>query len=367
VSNVTLPFGHKAPPPTPVPVAGRPSPGKPRWPVPLAICAGSIVAQWFPPTGVVLMLLLAPAWSLVLLNATLVLMIMDVRRGAAPRWLIAVPIAAYLINFIAFGISGWQALSLKSEIEARNASQHLAFDPAHDAILADRSTSASLVALYHLPVAYAPKAATDPGLGHYYDLRPVLKPTANQPCSLSDGRGAQLLPPATINGVVVTNLCVASRPVDTTAPMITVTTRHTTLDRGLTQASLTEMTLHAPDGRTATYAYGWTSVLSPIPLPFIGCALNDAANSWQCGAQLIRLPITVGPEKMGLVGGGEVEAGAMGAMLGLTPRTVTVTKPARPLELPMGEADTFGVAPLDEVAQPAPHRPAPGAPSGRSR
>jgi hypothetical protein len=121
--------------------------------------------------------------------------------------------------------------------------------------------------------------------------------------------------------------------------MVTVASKATVIEAGVNRASLTDLTVKAPNAQTATYQYGAVSVLSPIPLPMIGCALNDGQNSWQCVSALVSWPIAIGPEKLGLVSGGEVEAGAVGRLIGLTPRTVTVTHPAGYMELPMGEAD----------------------------
>lgn len=71
--------------------------------------------------------------------------------------------------------------------------------------------------------------------------------------------------------------------------------RHTTF--GLSPVSLTRKTITRPDGRRFDLYGGTASPLSWLPMPVMGCALNDDSSTWPCGAGFYRegfTPIVAG-------------------------------------------------------------------------
>src|SRR3954467_4503033 len=77
----------------------------PFWPLPLLAIIPAYLLQLVPVLNIFLMILLSPFWIGALLNGALIGMVVDVRRGAAPKALLIVPVAVYGLTLAASAVS----------------------------------------------------------------------------------------------------------------------------------------------------------------------------------------------------------------------------------------------------------------------
>ena len=303
--------------PTRAPATGGRLP--PLWPWALAALIAEILLQWFPVTGVFLMMLGAPLWSVVLVNLVLVLFAVDAWRGAMPRWLVAVPAAIYLANFAASAASYLEYRSLVDDVARQNAAQRLPFDPTREALVITGGSGEDLVLDYRIPVVFTPNPNAAPASN--LSLRAA-------PKSVCDEIGAAILGPvqampAVSGGRVYDNLCLLRMFEDPALPVVSLSASKQTGVAQLLTYEMTTVRAVGPDGQAASRQVGVAGVLSPIPQPVIGCVLNDAQNRWQCVADLVRLRVGIGGQP-----GAKAEpptAGVIAALLALQPRSLTVT------------------------------------------
>jgi hypothetical protein len=295
------------------------------WPVALAVLVAELLLQWFPVTGVFLMLLGAPLWSMVLVNLVLILFALDAWRAAMPRWLVAVPAAVYLANFAASAVSYLDYAALAADAARQNAAQSLSYDPAREVLVTADGDGQDLVLDYRIPVVFTPNPNAAPA--SHLSVRAAPKPVCEEI------GGASVVGPVQVLGAVTRgrsydNLCLLRMFEDPALPAVTLSSSEQTsasADR-LLKYQMTTFRAVGPDGQVASRRIGVGAVLSPIPAPVIGCVLNDAANRWQCVAELLRLPVGIGRQ-----GGATSDstADAIATLLGLQPRSLTVVQPPR--------------------------------------
>lgn len=262
------------------------------------------VLQWIPVTGIFLMIMLAPLWSIVTINAGFVSLAFEAATGRTSRlWLIA-PVAWFAGYALLSHLSERAYTRLDAEIHAANAQQALAFDPLRAVIAVvdnpnDLSGTAShLVQQFGLPVVYKshfsdrkfPRANELPSL----DLRH----TAERIASADICRRLQTdrqLRAARASGHVRRStaksgekppegLCAFTIPEEPSLPVYRVEAKAEKLATYMLSGKRVRITITAPDGRRIEVQAGQAAPLSRWPLPVMGCALNSGAPSWDCDA-----------------------------------------------------------------------------------
>lgn len=290
-----------------------PSPRSGEFPIwPFAVGALLVVEglQRFPPTGVVLMMMAAPLWPIVLFNLLLLAVVADVLRGAAPRWLIAIPALVYGLNLLASAASFVAYLLLALDINSANARATTLVDPARTAIVSERAQN--LVEGFQLPVAYAPPERGGPGQLMAFrvlpeetcEALPLMDMTSPVRKSfISRGRAS------------VVNACTLRTPETPRRPILTVRQSGAPLS-GLLEGRVTTITLVQSGGSAIAVRQAEVRILPPIPMLVSGCALNSGQLKWQCQTGLLRLPMRIARDK-------HADPSALVARaLGLSPRTV---------------------------------------------
>ncbi|MGA0602177.1 hypothetical protein ACO2Q3_15830 [Caulobacter sp. KR2-114] len=316
----------------------------------VAILLGLVIAgQWFVWTGLLLMMLGAPAWSIVLVNLLLITIGIDAWRRALPRWTLLVPILAYGGNLAASGAGFVQYLGVKAEIDGRNAATPMAFDPAREALVTDYQTLKPLVSGYQLPAAFIDANARPyPLPGHYrrFTRRGAAEPLVMPPSPAPSYRSARLwlkadcdavevtdaiqvrTAPVDVDRVPLANACLLEMPETPAAPLVTSQRTQAKGGGGLLETAIWTLGVTGPGGAGATRVYGTAAILMPIPLPVIGCGLNDADSRWDCTAQLLRFPMPLGVSGKS---GDDAGAAALASALNLQPRTIRIVRPSRGL------------------------------------
>lgn len=266
------------------------------------------VLQWIPVTGIFLMMMLAPLWSIVTINAGFVSLAFEAATGRTSRlWLIA-PVAWFTGYALLSHQSERAYMRLDAEIHAANAQQALAFDPLRAVIAVvdnpnDLSgTTSHLVQQFGLPVVYK---------GHFSDRK---SPRANELPSLDLRHTAERMASADICRRLQTDrqlraarayghvrrstaktdkkppegLCVFTIPEEPSLPVYRVEAKAEKLATYMLSGKRVRITITAPDGRRIEVQAGQAAPLSRWPLPVIGCALNSGAPSWDCDAAFMK-------------------------------------------------------------------------------
>ncbi|MCB1520699.1 MAG: hypothetical protein KDJ37_08995 [Hyphomicrobiaceae bacterium] len=285
--------------------------------------------QAFPLTGVFLMLVAAPVWSVLTVNAGFVSLAAEaIVRPGYRLWLLApaLYIGGYLV---AAGISHAELETWDKELHAANAGVSVPYTPdAHALVLRpDRSGEATsikhgLVRTYGVPVVY--EVNTNVKTASHSSQRLIAAAQCQQIKEDPSARAANVEVAWVRTGRKQSkDLCVLNRPEDPDKPAITITISGSKQSRMLVDATIEEATIEMPGGATSKLLTGRAAPLPWIPKPMMGCALNSSAPSWNCYAGFLR-------SKARQLGGSSLEVVA--TSLGLEAQTLadlTARLPAR--------------------------------------
>ena len=255
--------------------------------------------QMFPVPGIILMLMLAPFWSVLLVNAGMIGVGVEASSGSVSRsWL--------LLPVLWFGSYGAQTVSdhlalwrLQGQIARANGGVRVPFDPAAEALVFAKDDAAGwLVENSALPVAYV-RNANYPGSTHLatrmVDIS-VCDKVRGEP-GLS-GAGIYTFgfhdDDAGIGGARIgrdrfeTRFCELRQPEDPALPKVVIDTIEREYMAGSLPVTETVTTITTPDGHRYTLRGGVAAPLSWLPMPILGCGLNSGAPSWDCVQQFKR-------------------------------------------------------------------------------
>lgn len=247
-----------------------------------------VALQAVPGVGLALLLLMAPFWSVLLINAGFIGIAGEALTNRVSRLWLIVPLVWYGGN-AAFAAHDRIVLAqLRSEMAVARASVHVPFAPdREDLVLKDYAPASDLVANYRLPVIYSEGARV-----------PDYKHTARFliPLDMCNAvRNDELAVQAEIeaaavwdktgdpysSGVIDERFCVLQMPQEPSHPALTVeTTPHSELFNAV-PVTFTTTTITAPDKRVYTFREASAELLPWFPLPVVGCFQWDKAN---CGA-----------------------------------------------------------------------------------
>lgn len=278
--------------------------------------------QAIPVTGIFLMLLLAPFWSIATVNLGFVSLGVEALMGKTSRlWLLA-PLAWFGGYAVAAHLSHTEFDRLDAEIRSANAGKTEPFAPERYALVFEHNrdgtlsgAAATFVAKYGLPVAY--------------EANSNFKTASHAAHRAGDAAlCAELRTPAYRNAGIhafgtsrpaksSATGCRYSAPEDPVLPVVSVSARKEN-NRGQSMpAELTRIEIVREGAEPVRLTTGSAAPLSWWPLPAIGCWLNSGGSKWQCEAGFSRERLRgLGGE--GAYGGAAIEAIAMA--LNLAPR-----------------------------------------------
>lgn len=258
-----------------------------------AATAVLFVLQAFPFTGVFLMVLAAPLWSIVLVNAGVVGVGVEAALGKVNRAWLLLPLAWFGGYSYFAAQSRQEAERVRQEMLIDNAKGALAFNARTDELVVrearsdmpfDPSSTIGFIEHYDIPIVFE-KTVNDNGFGHQ-----IVQFSAGAECEqmrerLNGRYNADFsVFPFRENGKPVTGACILSYPRDPGPRAFRTTWAEQSWSRKLADFKVTTFTITAPTGEKVTRSFGQAAVLGLLPMPVIGCALNSAAPSWPCFA-----------------------------------------------------------------------------------
>jgi len=270
--------------------------------------ATAVVAalQWVPFTGIFLMFLMAPLWSVVLINTGFLAMIFEALTGLIPRWAIIIPL-------LYFGAYYTEAVLQHIEVDRQIAAfasrpiDRLKFDAKDTAINVDLSGDEigdNLLTRYNVPIVIRGRIGKD-GLADVYRLKPE--------CTLDhEGMSSRSNRNEFQRRSLVFDPCIAHERETYTGPVVSIKSSEDGTAGNNTVAS-NRIVLTDPDGNHVAIDNGWYAPLSWFPMPIIGCGLNDQPSAWKCVANFnhARIPVPTSAD------GGRDPTAAVARALGL--------------------------------------------------
>lgn len=270
----------------------------------LFIATGVVfLAQIFPFTGIFLMIMLAPFWSVVLVNVGFILMFIEAIARVTPRWLIVPPIIWFAGYAVVAVISHHKASELTRQIDEQNRAAGMVWDHASYNILV-------------VPGAATTNALIDPiadGLVERYGLNKVFVHNETFRGISEDGRVEIVSSPCppwmnryhdqsnilyynVVDRVVsdhrpfphyvaATEICkVVSHHRPSGRVIKVVSERNLQKNDLFIRATISPITISNMKVRSRVLAVS-VSPVSWYPMPVIGCTLIDSTSTWKCGAQ----------------------------------------------------------------------------------
>lgn len=265
------------------------------------------VLQWIPFTGIFLMLLLAPFWSIFTINAGFVSLGIEALIGRTSRlWLIA-PLAWFGGYAVAAQLSEQSYTRLDAEIRAGNATSSIAFDPSLSVIVVKENANdlgaaaQTLMQHYRLPVVYSVSSphrqtrrtnelpSLDPAYRAYRVAGADLCGRLRNDAQLRQARAyGHVIREGIGRQSVSTGLCSYTLPEEPTQPVTLVEAKGEKLNSALLDGKIVRVTITAPDGSHVGLRSGQAAPLRWLPMPAMGCALNSGAPSWSCFAGFMK-------------------------------------------------------------------------------
>jgi len=249
--------------------------------------------QLFPVPGIFLMMLLAPAWSIVTLNLGFLIIPGDVWAGHLSRvWLLA-PVLWFGGYTLAAVASHLEVIWLDARIGWNNVGKVVPFSAARNSLVIDvkgysnSSVAQGLVSSYALPVAFERKPVSQGvsllswrlgGHGICQRTRSDVKLREVGIYSLRIYEGKKR----------VSGLCVYHAPEVPTLPPVTVSISKEEPPGSLASYALRRIAITDAAGQTIDLLAGNAAPLRWLPMPVMGCGLNSAAAAWECDAGFVR-------------------------------------------------------------------------------
>lgn len=259
-----------------------------------AATAIAFLLQLSPYTGVFLMILGAPLWSVVLINLGFIGIGAEAAAGRVGKGWIILPIA-WFVGYAGYALGDHQVLwNLKNQIAAANVDVQIPFDPSRQALVFEGSISGNwMVNNYALPVVYG--RSDNKGEWRYRSTRLVDRTECDhirRDKSLT-GTGISVNSFHDIDGPLGTRkfearFCDLMQPENPMLPVAFV--RRAESNRVVSGLPVTDTvtTVTLPDGSNFSLLGGHAEPLGWIPKLVMGCALNSAAPSWKCTVGFVR-------------------------------------------------------------------------------
>lgn len=260
----------------------------------LAFVATALVFgfQTSPALGIFLMMIAAPLWSVVLINAGMIGLAVETCIGRVPRAWLIVPLAFYGVYF-AFASADHVALySLRRSYDAANARVVIPFDPAIQSLVFEAAEDGGWYTQnFALPVVYSVNP-NRPEL--FLSSRMIERGICDKVRDSVALRAAGGLTLGFYDGDAIGSrslekrFCGLKMPEKPPLPQIRVTRREQQRVKWPLPVKQVTTTATLPDGRRFELRGGTASPLGWIPLPVLGCALNSGNASWDCTTGFVR-------------------------------------------------------------------------------
>jgi hypothetical protein len=246
-----------------------------------------LVLEYFPPTGIYLMFLGGPLLAGLLVHVFFASLLVEALTGRIPRAFVIVPIVAYGGYYAAYFWEGLQIERIAEQLRTTNPGKVYDFDPAANSLV--MAGAQVFVQAHDVPVVYEPNTNFPEG---YLSAR--LLPQAQCGGIKRDTQNRVFTFGVIFNGAFQQNVCLLRFPERPTNNVVTVTllgdpqmwAHHKGIRQQTTQISVGDKTI-------GSFTTGYVWRLPTLPFLAVGCALNSAAPSWECGAEFMRTLKTI--------------------------------------------------------------------------
>lgn len=234
------------------------------------------------------MMLGAPYWSVILINAGFFLLALESLIGGWSRWVLLFPFL-YFGGYVALtGASHYEYHKLQKEIAAHNDKVTIPFDTSeNDLVVSSQIDTRIFLTTY--------------GLNSVYVANPNFEPKSHliniigdqESCNVARGRGFYASSIRSYDkkndksliarlGKVVPNVCLLKYPADPKKPIYSVRMVKEKVDFWLLPLRTNTVTIKAPDSKEYVIRGGFASPYTWLPKPIMGCGLNSGSASWDC-------------------------------------------------------------------------------------
>lgn len=255
--------------------------------------------QLFPLTGVFLMMVGAPLWSIITVNLGFISLALEALfRRTHIAWLI-LPLLWFggYAGLAAYSHS--RAAVLDQQLREANAKVRVDFSPERQSIVFAQpsgvlsSGAGAMVSRYGLDVAYA--ARTHLKTAKHLASRlggKVLCAEMRKNTSYRDA-GASVAN-VRVDRKAVRDVCIYHVPEDPTLPAIEIASKEHKVKSAILPYTYRAISVRDASGVSNTLMSGHAAPLAWLPMPVIGCALNSSAPSWDCSAGFWRSRMAIG-------------------------------------------------------------------------
>ncbi len=249
------------------------------------------VAQIFPITGVWLMMVGGPYWSVVTINVAFILMAVESLFGACPKKYVIFPLIYFGGYFATAGASHYQYQSLQSKVVEHNASVKIPFDPkVHDLVIAPGMSVAPFLTIYGLEEVYTldPNDKSGKSSVAFIGGRKVCHMPVDfglegaSVTSIRERKDAENNSLIERLGTVVKDICLIKMPKNPDGEVFTVKVRETDAGSLLLPMKKRDVEITSPEGKTYLIKGGSAAPFNELPAPYMGCATNLESGSWEC-------------------------------------------------------------------------------------
>lgn len=265
------------------------------------VAVGVVFAlQTLPVVGIILMFMLAPFWSIILINAGMIGVLFEALTNRVSRRWLALPLAFYGIYWTVATLDHLALRSASASYHAANQRVKTGFDPkTHSLVFAEGNGEASpaewLTQNYVLPVAYSENSAF---VERYISYRLI------EMAVCSELRQSDVMDAAFVHGFAISDVetigsrsteervCTLSMPERPDLPIARVSTERKHVRNVTLPITQTVTTITLPDGREDQLLGGFAAPLGWIPMPVLGCSLDSMMASWDCSAGFLRKGFT---------------------------------------------------------------------------
>lgn len=252
-----------------------------------------------PFTGIMLMMVMASAWSVLLINAGFLFLALEALLGGTSRKWLVLPIAW----FLGYGAVAWQshtaAARFLTDIDAFNAGKSLSFDPAKENLVFQQGTRGTLsaeefVRQFDVPLTF--EIHSNLGTASHFvhaigwgnSCQIVRNSQRAQAAGMSSSGGFKWVKDREKpwrDGKLVASpnpRCIVSSPYDPVGEVVKVEASTLHSKDFFLESELTQVTLEDSKGHKVEVRHGRAWPLSKFPRPIAGCALDSGKPAWVC-------------------------------------------------------------------------------------
>jgi len=246
--------------------------------------------QLIPTTGVFLMFVAGPFWSVFLINTGFLGVGIEAVVGRIHRAWLLLPFAWFCGYTVFAYLDHLEVAQIRTRLESHNAKVHVPFDADTDKLVVERLQDANyLVADYRIPIVFA--AGKGPQRSNTHAVRlagkdfcDLIRRTRTPAFSEAGIHTAAIRDP--LDGrrfrVESKDHCLLSVPNDLKNFEIKVEVSSSDQRENGIPTKLTELRLSLPGQENQTLLFAEVQPLSWWPKPVIGCALVSSRPSWEC-------------------------------------------------------------------------------------